>query len=592
MRSRTIKATATLPFLEMAMTVLSRGWRCLIDRLVGILSALLVLLLAVFLAVMWGEGIEKYVAALLGLPRKSDLLKFVGIAMGGILVALQALASHRRAKAMEESATAQAEATREQAKANLNTERGQRQERLKNAIEHLGHASDSVRLGGAYELFHLAQDNEELRQTVLDVLCAHLRRTTGERTYREHHASEPSEEVRSLLNLLFVQEHGVFKDLRIDLQGSWLNGADLAQARLQKAFLLGVHLQGAELLWAHLQEASLAHACLHKARLLGTCLQKANLFEADLQEADLSSVHLQDARLQKANLQDADLHGANLEGAACSGANLQGANLRGTQLQKASFIAARLPGVDLGGMRLRRMDFYGADLRGAILQGAHLQEAKLEKACLQEADLSGACLPDADLREADLRGADLAGACLQGAKLHRARLQGAGLGAACLQGAGLTGACLQGAELRDGFLQGANLFDTQLQGADLAGAHLQGTRNESERSLDEQVMGDFLFADRLRNRIGRQSDLSGATFEGGLTRADLDALVEGWSDEKARRLREMLAPHLDRPAIHRLPEGSGAVVGVYTGAEAEQWIAGYQDAMSELPLGYPAHRKR
>ena len=563
------------------MTVLSRWWRCLIDRLVGILSALLVVLLAAFLAVMWGEGVEKYVAALLGLPRKSDLLKFVGIAMGGILVALQALASHRRAKAMEESATAQAEAAREQAKANLNTERGQRQERLKNAIEHLGHASDSVRLGGAYELFHLAQDNEELRQTVLDVLCAHLRRTTGERTYREHHASEPSEEVRSLLNLLFVQEHEVFKDLRIDLQGSWLNGADLVQARLQEAFLLGVHLQGAELLWAHLQEASLANACLHKARLLGACLQKANLFEADLQEADLSSVYLQDARLQRANLQDADLHGANLEGAACNGANLQGANLRGTQLQKASLSAARLPGVNLGAMRLRRMDFYGADLQGASLQGADLQQVNLEKACLQEADLSGACLPDADLREADLRGADLAGACLQGAKLHRARLQGAGLGAACLQGADLTGACLQGAELRDGFLQGANLFDTQLQGADLAGAHLQGTRNEPERSLGDQVMGDFLFADRLRNRIGRQSDLSGATFEGGLTRADLDALVEGWSDEKARRLREMLAPHLDRPASRRLPEGS--VVGVYTGTEAEQWIAGYQDAMSEFP---------
>ena len=41
--------------------------------------------------------------------------------------------------------------------------------------------SDSVRLGGAYELFHLAQDTEELRQTVLDILYAHIRRTTGER---------------------------------------------------------------------------------------------------------------------------------------------------------------------------------------------------------------------------------------------------------------------------------------------------------------------------------------------------------------------------------------------------------------------------
>ena len=93
-----------------------------------------------------GEGIAKYVAGLLDLPQKSELLKFIGVAMGGILVALQALASHRRAKAMEESAAAQARATLEQANANLNTEQGQRQERLKNAIEHLGHGSVSVRL--------------------------------------------------------------------------------------------------------------------------------------------------------------------------------------------------------------------------------------------------------------------------------------------------------------------------------------------------------------------------------------------------------------------------------------------------------------
>ena len=46
-------------------------------------------------------------------------------------------------------------ATEHQAQANETTEQGQRQERLKNAIEHLGHESASVRLGGAYELFHL-----------------------------------------------------------------------------------------------------------------------------------------------------------------------------------------------------------------------------------------------------------------------------------------------------------------------------------------------------------------------------------------------------------------------------------------------------
>ena len=106
--------------------------------------------------------------------------------MGGVLVALQALMSYKRAKAMEQTAEAQADAAKAQADAVSKTEQGQRQDRLKNAIEHLGHESDSVRLGGAYELFHLAEDTEDLRQTVLDILCAHIRRTTGESKYSEN----------------------------------------------------------------------------------------------------------------------------------------------------------------------------------------------------------------------------------------------------------------------------------------------------------------------------------------------------------------------------------------------------------------------
>ena len=93
-----------------------------------------------------------------------------------------------------------------QADAVSKTEQGQRQERLKNAIEHLGHEKDSVRLGGAYELFHLAKESEEMRESVFDILCAHIRRTTGENKYRKTYGSKPSEEVQSLLNLLFVKD--------------------------------------------------------------------------------------------------------------------------------------------------------------------------------------------------------------------------------------------------------------------------------------------------------------------------------------------------------------------------------------------------
>ena len=121
----------------------------------GLIGAFVVLFVA-FTAVTVFEGAEECISQLLGLYAKNEILKFLGIGMGGVLLALQAMMSYKRAKALEdtanvqaEAAKAQAKATEEQAKANQNTEQGQRQERLKNAIEHLGHDKDSVRLGGA-----------------------------------------------------------------------------------------------------------------------------------------------------------------------------------------------------------------------------------------------------------------------------------------------------------------------------------------------------------------------------------------------------------------------------------------------------------
>ena len=282
-----------------------------------ILGSLLVVLLAVFIAVMFSENLC-WISPYLGLSDKNKTLTFLGIGMGGILLALQAVIANRRAKAMEDTAKAQATATEEQAKANENTERGQRQERLKNAIEHLGHASDSVRLGGAYELFHLAEDTadeaKDLRQTMLDILCAHIRRTTGERKYQQDHPSKPSEEVQSLLTLLFVQEHDVFKGCRINLQGSWLNGTSLDRARLRGAILNKTYLQGTFLTEAHLQGASLIAAQLGGAFLSSACLQGSILARTYLEQAKLADVCLQGAFFHETHLQSANLRGAQMQG--------------------------------------------------------------------------------------------------------------------------------------------------------------------------------------------------------------------------------------------------------------------------------------
>ena len=412
----------------------------LASLLLTVLWSILLVLLAFFVTIMFSENLC-WISSYLGLTKKNEILTFLGIGMGGILLALQAVIANRRATALEDTV--------------MNTERGQRQERLKNAIEHLGHASDSVRLGGAYELVHLAEETQQWRQTILDILCAHIRRTTGESEYREKHKSTPSEEVQSLLTLLFVQEYRVFKGCPINLKGSWLNGADLQRAHLEQAVLTKAWLQGAQ---------------------------------------------LQEARLQKAQL---------------------------------SY----------------------AQIQGAILFRAWLEEARLWEACLQETWLMETYL--------------------QGAQLSRTRLQKALLWAAHLQGALLQKAQMHGARLRGACLQGADLFEAQLQGAELESACLEG-------ATSQQAYGST-FEQRIRASIGRESDLGRVDFQGGLSQENIDSFVEGLSDEKTSQLRDLLEPQIDEPISHELPENSGAITGVYTEKEAEQWIAEYEIAMSEIP---------
>ena len=320
----------------------------------------------------------------LGLEAKSgkkyEALKFLGIVMGGLLIAIQALMSYKRAKALEDTVK--------------NTEQGQRQERLKNAIEHLGHDKDSVRMGGAYELFHLAEETEEWCQTILDILCAHIRQTTGEDKYQKEHPSKPSEEVQSLLTLLFVQEHKVFIGLDINLEGSWLNGSNLSRARLEKAVLRRTKLQGAD---------------------------------------------LRDARLHRASLWNTQLHWASL-----AGAQLHGADLMGAELYRASLWHARL--------------------------------------------------------------------------------------------------------------YGASLWDARLHGAELVSARLHGVFSQP-KGWDEP------FEESINGRIGKESDLSGATFCGRLTQEDVDSSGTGLSEERANLLREELKAHIGKQASNKLPKDSHAITG-------------------------------
>ena len=82
------------------------AWIFAMKRLLSlqnILVGTLAILLVLFLAVMFREH-PTWAFKLFGVCNKYEVLKFLGIGMGGILFVLQVLASHRRAKAMEDAA--------------------------------------------------------------------------------------------------------------------------------------------------------------------------------------------------------------------------------------------------------------------------------------------------------------------------------------------------------------------------------------------------------------------------------------------------------------------------------------------------------
>ncbi len=223
-------------------------------------------------------------------------------------------------------------------------------------------------------------------------------------------------------------------------------------------------------------------------------------------------------------------------------ADLNGAHLAGSELSKS-----RLEHANLQKANLRKAGLQEAKLQGANLQGAYLEEAFLYKAYLQGAYLQGADLREAFLKEAKLHGADLnvlAGLLLDepGCILvnQPTNLNGAILTKAQLQGANLQEAKLQSANLQESEMQGAHMYrtglshDTQLDGSDLRGVSSQATE-----SLDEFSMN---FTERIRSRIGEETDLKGVSFPG-----DLTTFIK---NSAARR-------------------------GSYTEEEADQWIKEY-----------------
>jgi uncharacterized protein YjbI with pentapeptide repeats len=251
------------------------------------------------------------------------------------------------------------------------------------AIEQLGDKERlEVRLGGIYALERIARESEKDHWTVMEVLTAYVRENAPLEVFDDAPEGcaerlvvplphKPPTDIQAILTVLSRRTRTQGEYLPLDMRATFLQGADLYNARFDRALLSHANLQEASLFNANLVMARLDEANLERAKLNNAKLMGAILILAKLQEAQLWEAILVGAQMRGANLQGADFYKAQLQMAGMGATNLRGAKFKEANLENAILIQADLQGADFSGANLQ-----GSVLIQSELQGANLREAR------------------------------------------------------------------------------------------------------------------------------------------------------------------------------------------------------------------------
>lgn len=343
---------------------------------------LLVILLLVLTWILFFDDLH-FLFQMFGTNNKTKLIEIVGIAIAGNVLLIQATVSYRRAVAMERTVTLQVQQ-------GSVIERGNRQSLFKSAIDHLGSTSSMVRLSAGHELFELALNFEDLRATVFSILCAHIRETTTKLKYRDVFKNHPSEEVQSLISVLFVDGKEIFHKLPADLSRCWLRGATFRNAALIRGRFDDANLEHAKLWHGDFRDSSFMNAKLAHLRCYDTMFQYANFFLADLSRAKLQGM-LQGATLDCTTLDGADLSRSQMQGAKLRFASLKGALLNSTRLYLSDLTYANLQGSFVGNTQFQAATLINCDMRGVSCDEPPVGqtfEERMKHLCGRPSDLS------------------------------------------------------------------------------------------------------------------------------------------------------------------------------------------------------------
>ena len=249
-----------------------------------------------------------------GLPRNEFM--FAWIALGGIIGIISVIRLTQKRISIQEQ---QQENQRIQFdKQNEKQDKQLRDNRFSSCVELLGNPRESARIGCAYNLYFLAEESpDDYLDPVCEILCAHVRTITNEKTYQDKNREKPSNEIQTVLNLLFKKnkhERLIFRNCYKNLDAAFLAGANLHSATLHNVNFRNAALSVVDFESAELSDIEFINAALRSVNFNGAKLSNINFmfalfnyvgfFDATLNAVDFRHVRMNDVDFWKARLKD------------------------------------------------------------------------------------------------------------------------------------------------------------------------------------------------------------------------------------------------------------------------------------------------
>lgn len=256
-------------------------------------------------------------------------------------------------------------------------DKSQRDSRFSKGIELLGNVNESARTGGAYSLCFLAKEYPtDFAKPVFEILCSHIRTLTSSWAYKTEHAINPSNEVQSIMGLLFRE--GTFtlylSNAYVDLSNCYFRGISLSEANLENVNFSYTHLENSH---------------LYKANLRGTKLNFAYLSESILAEANMEYAEINQGLMANTIFMGAKMDSVQIKGCDVSASDFSSATLTNALMYNSNFKYVRFIGADLSGASLGNTDFsHSQFIRTKLYHTTFFLDTVLDEVDMKKMDLT------------------------------------------------------------------------------------------------------------------------------------------------------------------------------------------------------------